>query len=349
MKTDSQVVPLRASETIKQEAADWMAKIDGGGLSERDRRALREWLAADPEHMKALTKFAAIWGEMDVLLNDFSRLREEKAGLWIFLRHNPWLSVPLAGICAGLLFCLGLVFFILEPPIEQELYLTRVGDMQLRQLSDGSTAHLNTDSTIEIEYSLSRRIVRLLRGEAMFDVAHDSERPFIVYAGGNAVKAIGTQFVIRLESENIVVTVTEGQVQLIKRRVARMKPLPVDAPPAAQEIVLVSKGEAVEVRDDLEQTIPVRVEREELTRRLSWIQGQLVFDGERLEQVVAEIGRYIPVKIVIVEPELRDIRISGRFKIGDTDALLEAIEVSMHIHVSRVGDQLIYLSRQSAG
>ena len=348
MKTDSQVVPLRASETIKQEAADWLAKIDGGSLSERDRRALREWLAADPGHVKALTQFAAIWSEMDGLLNDFSRLGEKKVNLWIFLRHNPWLSVPLAGICAGLLFCLVLVFAILEPPIEQELYLTRVGDMQLRQLSDGSTAHLNTDSTIEIEYSSSRRIVRLLRGEAMFDVAHDSERPFIVYAGGNAVKAIGTQFVIRLKSENIVVTVTEGRVQLVKRRVARMEPLPVNTPPAEQEIVLVS-GEAVEVRDDLEQTIPVQVEREELARRLSWIQGQLVFDGERLEQVVAEIGRYIPVKIVIVEPELRDIRISGRFKIGDTDALLEAIEVSMHIHVSRVGDQLIYLSRQSAG
>ena len=130
-------------------------------------------------------------------------------------------------------------------PTEYTVRTTEIGGQHLQTFSDGSTAHLNTNSVIEAEFTREARIVRLMQGEALFDVAHDPSRPFIVYVGNRAVQAIGTTFVVRIESENIHVAVTDGQVQLSKREKATDEVLQ----PEPQEVVLVSKGEGVKVNN----------------------------------------------------------------------------------------------------
>ena len=350
MKNNPQIVVLRTSETINQEAADWLTKMDGGRLSTGERRKLRKWLAQDAGHEQALKRLTAIWTDMNFLLNDYLLPQnQESTGMSSLLGRYRWLLMPLTTACAALMIWFAWAYVPQEVTDSPEVayYSTEIGKRQLRRFSDGSTAHLNTDSGVEIEYTGSRRIVRLLRGEAMFDVVHDPARPFVVYAGDNEVQAIGTRFAVRLRSENIVVTVTDGQVQLTKRIKETglsdvKKTLPV------QEVFLVNKGEVLEVSDKVSEPVPpLKVEEAELDRRLSWLDGQLIFDNERLDQVVSEISRYMSLRIVIADPELRDLRISGRFRIGDAEALLDAIEVSMDIHISRVGDQLIYLSQQA--
>lgn len=333
-----QVIALRSAEVIDNEAADWLTKLDGGDLTNADRHALQQWLAQDPEHANALRGMAAMWRDMDTLLNDIPTTPQP-------VTHNPFSFVfttkPMGLAFSALFICtLSLLLWMVAGPSANEaaIYVTDIGKQRVEQFKDGSSAHLNTNSMVETEFTNTTRIVRLLRGEALFDVAHDPSRPFIVYAGNRAVQALGTRFVVRLDSDNIRVTVTEGEVQLSKRQTANQQQ-------QAQEVILLSKGEEVEVNDKTTTSKPKRVKEEALKRKLSWINGQLVFDNERLEVVIKEVSRYVSSKIIIDDPELRDIRISGRFAIGDTDALLEAIEVSFQVHAKHVEDQVIHLTQ----
>lgn len=345
MNKKSQVISLRSADIIENEASNWLAKLDSGNLSAEDRQALKHWLAQDPEHAHALKSLAAIWSDMDFLLNDLPETNTTSApNIWsLFLSVK---QVPIA-VAAVFLCTIGLFLWMSNASVKTEtsFYVTSVGMQLEQQFSDGSVAHLNTDSMIETEFSDSTRIVRLLRGEAMFDVAHDPDRPFIVYAGNREVKAVGTKFIVRLTSENIVVTVTDGQVQLTKRTESKSNSVSEQRGEQEQEAILVSEGEEVEVNDSIAVPQLKAIKTDELKRRLSWMTGQLVFKNERLEHVITEISRYVPNRIVIDDPGLRDVRISGRFEIGDTEALLEAIEVSFNVRANHIDDQVIHLSR----
>jgi transmembrane sensor len=329
---------LRSADIIDGEAADWLTKLDCGELTKKDRIALKKWLAQDPCHGVALNNMAAMWRDMDFLLNDVSL--EEPEPLRIMERLSLARGAAAFAVC--LMCTLGLILWSgFTIPTEQAVYTTAIGKQHLQELNDGSSALLNTNSVIETDFTRDSRIVRLMQGEALFDVAHDPSRPFIVYVGDRAVKAIGTTFVVRIESENIHVSVTDGQVQLSKREVVTHD----WSPPKSQEVILVSKGEWVETNSTTAIPEAQTIENEEFNRRLSWSQGRLVFDNERLELVIKEVSRYVPNKIIIEDPELRDVRFSGRFTLGDTDALLEAIEVTLHVQTTHIKDQEIRLSR----
>lgn len=348
MNKQSKVIPLRTPEVIDHEAADWLARLDSGKLSRADRSALRDWIAQDASHAMALKGMATIWSDMDSLLNDSERLHQE-GNVSLFALFDGFriqrpafavLSIALVAILASTLMLNTSVEF------QTAFYVTAVGDQRIETFEDGSTAHLNTDSMIETEFTESFRIIRLLRGEALFDVTHDPDRPFVVYVGDRRVQAIGTRFVVRLTSENIVVTVTEGQVELCRRNeeVDFLAGAGDQALVATQEVVLISEGETIEVLDRADAIAPEAIEDEEMDRRLSWASGQLVFKNETLEQVINEVARYVPVTIVIDDQELRDVLVSGRFQVGDTEALLEAIEVSLSIRADR-DEQVIRLVR----
>jgi len=344
MKEQSRVVSIRTKEMIENEAADWLVKLDSGKLKASDRLELKNWLSQGPDYVNALKSYASIWGDMDNLLNEFPARQETEP--FKTLSSIPYFRKTSLALAAAVIGTIGLTFWMsasVEQPVttETSFHVTPIGKQQVQQFSDGSSAHLNTNSMIEIEYSQSARVVRLLRGEAMFDVAHDPARPFIVYAGVNQVTAIGTKFVVRLTSENIIVTVADGQVQLSYRPKGGDNSTFLQE----QEVIVVSEGEQVEINDKTPMRKPEEIDDDELQRRLSWLDGQLVFENERLEQVILEISRYVPDRIIIDDPELGDIRINGRFQIGDTDALLEAIEMSFSVQARHIDEQTIRVSR----
>lgn len=285
-----------------------------------------------------------MWREMDFLLNEYPETSHRSSpGLMPRFRRT-W---QMAFVCAVALLCAvgAYLWTSIQPHApESALHSTNIGVQKSERLSDGSVAHLNTNSLIETEYLASVRIVRLIRGEALFEVVHDPRRPFIVYAGESQIRAIGTRFVVRMDSDNIVVMVTDGQVQLSKRT-AESRTSEAGAGAAKSEVILISQGEGVEI-DSKSQTPQIsEIERDDLDRRLSWLDGRLVFDNERLETVVAEVNRYVPGQILIDDPGLRDVRVSGRFEIRNTEALLEAIEVSFNVRVSHEDDRVIRLKR----
>ena len=346
MNKHPQIIPIRTRETIDSDAADWLVKLDAGRLSAEERGALRKWLSKDPENAACLQEYAAIWGEMDIVLNDLPGAPQfESGGFFSSFLTTRWAFIAAVSVflcSAGLSVW---IYFTADRQNISEIayHATEVGTQHVEKFTDGSTAHLNTDSIIEAQFSDSSRIVRLLRGEAMFDVVRDPTRPFIVYAGNRQLKVIGTKFVVRLTSENIVVTVTDGQVQLTKRQRTGSSASFSNMNKKEQEIIFLSEGEEIELGNQVEAPKIKELSDDEMERRFSWLSGQLVFRNEKLQQVIEEISRYVPAQIIIDDPELKDVRISGRFTIGDTDALLEAIEVSFNVH-ARHTDDVIHLS-----
>ena len=340
MSNDKRVVSLRTPEHIENEASDWLVRLDGGNVSAADRKELKAWLAQDPAHAVALKSYATLWSDMDSLLNDLPDTADSPTpSAW----HSMFAAQPaMRAMAAGVTICaIGIVAWmnVQSTGPETAFYATNVGVQQVVELDDGSLAHINTNSIIETEFSDSQRKVRLLRGEVKFDVVHDMDRPFTVYAGDRVVEAVGTAFVVQMTSQdNIVVTVTDGRVKLTNRNGGTA------SAGSASEPVFVSKGEVAVVDDRRAMPDPVAVQVDELDRRLSWLDGQLVFREQTLDQVVDEVSRYTPVKIVIDDAELRDLRFGGRFNIGDTDAVLDAIEIKLLVRVRRADDQTIHLS-----
>lgn len=356
-KQTNTVVPLRTADIIGQEAADWLVKLDnkldGKHLCPDDLDCLHAWLAQDSRHGQTLKRQADIWRDMDIYAQGILDADcQTDESLWSLILQTKAFRNSLALACT---LVISMVFWFYSGGFgaynnEPNLYSTKVGSQTVEVLSDGSVAHLNTDSLIEVEFSDAERRIILLRGEAMFDVAHNPNRPFIVYADGRTVKAIGTRFIVRLTSEKILVVVAEGQVQLN----SQPKPpgeAPIDqAVSNVQEVILLSQGQTAEMPvDRFEKPVLNEVNDKEFQQKFSWINGKLIFVNETLATIIDEISRYTGVRVVIVDPELESLRLSGRFQIGDTEALLEAIEISKkNIQVSRNSDgSMVYISKKS--
>ena len=350
------VISLRTTDTIREEAAGWLVKLDNrldsGNLSPDDLIGLREWLAQNPLHGKILKRQAAIWSDMDVFVkSSYGEECQAKTGS----RRNIFTAGMARGIrafaCSFLLIVAVWQWAPLNKGEDNHFYSTNVGSQRIEALSDGSTAHLNTDSLVEIRFSEKERAVVLLRGEAMFDVVHDAERSFVVYAEGHSVKAVGTKFVVRLTSDRILVAVAEGQVQLSsspEHQEQELEPAEL-ADKVVQEVILLSQGQEAELGvRKLETPVLNEVDRDEFRRKFSWTNGRLIFLDEKLETIITEVSRYTPVRVVIADPELRELRLSGRFQIGDTEALLDAIEISGNdIQISRNSSgNMIYIVRK---
>ena len=340
---NAKVVPFQRGDTMRREAAEWLVKLDNqldrGGLSAADRVALRRWLRQNPEHGQILQRQAELWGDMDVLAN-YARARPRP-------RRAP--AFALAALGALAIVCSGLWLLLPAPgkPGAERLVATAVGGQREERLADGSRVHLNTDSLITVQFGAGERRVRLLRGEAAFDVAHDPERPFSVYAHNRIVTALGTRFTVRLGAQKVRVAVAAGKVALGRASPgSKRRPAPGAQP--AQDVMFLVQGQRAELPLAGNATpVLAAMDQQAQERTFSWLQGRLIFDDERLATIVAEVSRYTAVKLTIA-PELGDIRLSGRFKTGDTEALLEALELArtdLAIHRAGAGDTVYIATR----
>jgi len=344
MNTSNKVIPLHTANTIDDEASIWLVRLDNGNLSGQSKKALQAWLSADKRHLLALKAMADVWHDMDdVLLMISDENASKNVSLWPIL--TP-IFKPL--LLAASISFLAISLWLATPyNVQVNSYATVVGQQMDATFDDGSIIHLNTNTLIETEFSDEKRIIKLIQGEVLFEVAHDPDRPFIVYAGDRLVQAIGTKFVVHLKSENIHVTVTDGKVKMSKvalnTNLADIKKLNSTAIQA--DDVFIAKGEKVVAGNNQIPTL-TRIKAENLQRELSWLDGKLIFDNETLLDVIEEINRYVDIEIVLKDPSLHALRISGRFDLGDSEALIEAIELSFNIQSQRIDSKKILLTKK---
>ncbi len=348
-------IPQRDADrtVIEAEARLWLVQLDGHRPAPEELREFRDWLARSPFHQEAFRRAAAAWNELDALstLLDEQRPRTTSGGarlLAALCSHPALTGIVLA---VGLLAALA-VFLNTPSALHQQsssgVYATAIGESRSVRLADGSGVRLNTDSHIRTAYARGARIVHLLKGEAWFDVARDPDRPFIVYAGKVAVRAVGTAFSVRVRDNKVDLTVTNGRIEVssFKKAVSTGKDLdPRRLKDAVARVPLV-EGQYVVFDNDLEIELVQSMEPQQIEKRLSWRDGMLIFDNDTLEEVVAEINRYTPKKIVISDPQIRNLRFGGYFRASDVSSILATFEEGFGIRVEEVNPGLVYLSRR---
>ena len=200
-----------------------------------------------------------------------------------------------------------------------ELYRTQVGERRVIALADGSRVHLNTASTIEVAMKKDRRLVRLVKGEALFEVAHDKARPFLVDAGSARLRAVGTAFNVRIRENVVELTVTEGVVAVAQSGEAVRK---ASAPHIAAGGGAVIRPGAV---------APTVLGGQVLRQRTAWQDGVIELEGETLPQAVEEFNRYRTQPIIVGDARLANIRVGGRFEVDEADKFLLALESSFPV------------------
>jgi transmembrane sensor len=201
-----------------------------------------------------------------------------------------------------------------------------MGQRETARLNDGSSISLNGNTTIDLLIDQKRRQVRLLRGEAMFDVAKDAERPFLVDLGDAQIRVLGTKFNIRRREGVTELAVTEGVVAVSS---------------IGTHPVTVSAGSSALIRPGIATTLvndPGFVQQ-----RIAWTEGFLEFDQQPLEEVVEEFNRYRTNPIVIGDPRIAGTVITGRFGIDESDAFAEALQSSFDIAVSKTDNGALVL------
>lgn len=295
-----------------------------------DEVAFERWLRSDPRHQRAYRDIETLWADLGHVTSGEVRTPTARAR-----RNSRWASVvrvhrrrwaPTA-IAAGL--ALAVTGTVQDWPTRLRAdAMTATGERRVIDLADGSRVQLNTSSAVAVHMDDKRRVIRLLKGEASFDVAADRYRPFIVEAAGGLTTALGTRFIVRSDANATRITVTEHRV-----RVAY------GASDKAQQILL-GEGQAVTYGPShgLGHSQPVNGADAE-----AWTQGLLVFENRPLGEVVAELARYHAGYVQVVGQSVADRRVSGVFRVGDPVAAFEKLQHTLHLRSARLTDRLIVL------
>jgi transmembrane sensor len=206
----------------------------------------------------------------------------------------------------------GLALFVLRTP---QVFRTALGEQRSVLLADGSRVTLNTTSTMEVNLQKDRREVHLVRGEALFDVAHDAARPFVVRAGNALLKDVGTQFNVDVRSNGTTVTVVEGQVAVdsASPRESAGAPTAHGAPGALEALVLGANDRVVITPAGL----GVLQHGVNVAPAVAWTQRQLMFEHRPLSEVAEDFNRYNKDRIDIDSAELKRQEVTGVFEAKD--------------------------------
>ena len=351
------VLDFPENKSIQTQASEWLAKLDAEQPSKRDLADFKQWVNADSAHRIAFEELVEFWDDMNILtqavlpreLLTNGLLANELAANKLLpeqpIQRRPWYASMQTVMGATLLAIAAVVATITLQLPSTTIYTTGVGEQKTVQLADNSIVQLNTNSRLEVHYSDSTRRLTLSQGEAHFDVAHNPNRPFEVYAGQGLVRAIGTAFTVHIRKIDIEVIVTEGTVELDRAAQPNIETnITVDqnANSTAKPTVKASAGSVLTYDKDLLNDVELMV-ASQLEKQLSWREGMLVFKGEPLQNVVDEVSRYTNLKIIIPERSAREMKVGGLFKVGDTESLFEALRDGFDIHVKEVSNDVVYL------
>jgi transmembrane sensor len=268
--------------------------------------------------------------------------------------HRRWLRRRSFAAAAAviLMIVIGGIYPYFRNMLSQDRYSTPVGGLGVVHLIDGSQVTLNTNTTLHVVMTKEQRRIDLEKGEAFFVVAHDSARPFVVYAGNKRVMAVGTQFSVRRESDDVQVVVTEGRVglattpaQVLRFLDARGESVP-RTPGEGTTYPPVTLLRAGAVARTINTDVLVHQEAvAESEALLSWRNGYVSFRDATLADAVNEFNRYNARKMVIEDPEIASIHIGGNFRDTNTDAFLWLLQNGFPIRVVQDQDKIVLRAR----
>jgi transmembrane sensor len=297
-------------DRIAKEAAGWVARLQSRDATEQDRQKFQLWLKRDVAHQAAYDEFKNLWVDLKDVPIPSDRLKTLGMS-----RRASVRNIVAIGIIAALSVTLYRMGFMDRMRAD---YYTVVGEVRSITLADGTRVDLNTDSAIVVRYSQAERRIRLLRGEAFFDVSRNPKRPFVVDASSLTATALGTQYGVRAALGDSFgdVQVEQGGVEVISSR---------------DQIVLEAGGVArLTAPGHLASTTA------DVANETAWRSGKLVFSGQPLRDVLATLERYRYGRIVVLDSTAAEQRVSGIFDLNDTDQALRALEENLPVSVTHL-------------
>jgi transmembrane sensor len=369
---------------IAEEAAGWAVSLDSGDLSSDHKLKLADWLLESPRHVEELLIAATLLDALDGVDADKSRSvdalisslptevvsivqdaqqsprNDDAVSSDVPASRLPWLQWVGAGAAASI--ALAIVSFAVAPQFAARSidgvqitdtsndgssgFTTKLGEQRKMTLEDGSIIHVNTQSEVVIRYEDHQRVVELLRGEALFEVAHNPDRPFRVIAGDTVAEAIGTTFNVYRTSDQTTVAVIDGKVAVMTEE--DFVNTAVEDEIALDDIgqtedgrLLLAAGQKADIAPDAKT---VRVAAANVKAVASWRVGQLIFEGDSLTDIAAQFNRYNRTRIVVADDRLASTEFSGVFDADDPESLIEFLEFADDIRVDRHSSGVIKLS-----
>jgi transmembrane sensor len=314
-------------QEIDRIAAGWAARRCNG-FSADDAAALDAWLGADPRHLGAYMKTEAVLARLDQAGTAGAqslRLQDAPDGAAFVKRRTVLMGAAAACLVAAVTGTVAVRY------LAEEVYATNIGEAKEIALSDGSTVTLNTNTRIAVRYTKALRQITLLQGEALFDVAKNKQRPFVVQAHDTQVRAVGTGFTVKLLPQQLVqVLVREGVIEIRRPDVPEAPPVRL----AANNVALAPVKAPI-------STAPMP--NAQVSRNLAWRQGRIDFDNETLADAAREFGRYSDIQIRVAQ-DLEGQTVTGLFVSTDPVGFARAAALSLNLRVD-VGNHEVTISR----
>ena len=302
---------------IESEATQWVAK-KFVGFTPEEQDAFFEWLAADPAHSEAYVKYQELWGRMDTLAEWAPEHSEKPHRDLLKDRQNLYRWLWIGGMAAVL--ALGAFLWLPEQGspqgIDRQHYVASA--YESHQLSDGSIVEMKSGAAMALDFTAEERRVELVSSEALFKVAKDPDRPFIVSAKGVEVQAIGTAFNVRVSESEVEVLVTEGKVRLDALPVESFPDGATEYAPSFEGNLVAGQRSTIVLESDGLAPVVEEADEEEILEELDW-KYRLEFDSIPLAEAVERINRRGEMELVIVDAELEEVPIVATIRIDKMD------------------------------
>lgn len=298
--------------SLSDEAIDRIVYLSSGRATEQDHAQFANWRRQSPQHEMAAREAEALWqgiGTAGKTIRKSARQRH--------LTRRTVLGFAAIMTSAAALHQTGLIGSRLHAD-----YTTGTGEQRSITLADGSTVFLNAGSALSVKITDRERRLTLHEGQALFTVAKERARPFIVEAESGQTRALGTVFDIDIRPHQVAVTVLEGTVGVTPSVFSENN-----------NMVVVQANSRIHYQEDGLVSAPEEVDPDMET---AWRRGKLIFNAKPLGDVVAELERYRSGKIILASRQLHTLQVTGVFDLTQPEEILQAIETTLPVSVTRL-------------
>jgi transmembrane sensor len=313
-------------EPVAQAAARWFVRLQDEAATGDDWIAFEAWLAAAPPHAQAYDRVEALWLELDEKGPDIVAALDAPVPLAAHRQRRShraqvtrrwWLAAGAALAASVAVAVLGVGDW---PGAPTQRFVTAAGQTRQFTLADGTRVWLNAGSHMDVRLERGARQVQMADGEAVFDVAHDPSRPFLIETGDRLVRVVGTEFNVRQRGDDFALTVRRGVVEV----------RPSGAPNAAP--TRVAAGERLVHHRSSGHAV---LSTEGQDGAFAWTRGQLVYSDAPLSEVAADLSRSLGAPIRVADPATGALRFSGVLELDDKDAVLRRLEAFAPVRAER--------------
>jgi transmembrane sensor len=327
-------------------ASEWFMRLRSESVGEQDLADFQRWTEQHPGNSAAYRQISGSWDAAgthavapEIMLGRRDALedaRQASMRRWAPRRSGVRRYAAAAALTAvsALAGLAGWEAYQSRAHVHE----TGLGERRTLTLEDRSIVTLDARSRIRVAFSEGARSIDLEEGQARFEVARDTTRPFSVRAGGQTVRALGTQFNVELVSDTVRVTLIEGLVAVTPENVAALAAG--RSASAGAPSIEIRPGEQLVAAPAKPATVRANVD---LAGATAWQSGKLLLDNEPLASAVERMNRYSHERIV-VHPSAADIGVSGIFNAGDNHAFIEAVTTYFPVVAQRLGDRAIQLA-----